>query len=101
VEEPSGLRRHAEHVKEGGLGDEVRALAQGFTAAGRGVFVAACGNPPSVMLATSVESDVHAGNRLKELLAIHGGRGGGSAQMAQASLPSAEALNALLAVLSS
>jgi alanyl-tRNA synthetase len=99
VEEPSGLRRHVERVSAGGLGDEVRALAQGFTATGRGVFVAACDNPPIVMLAASIESGVHAGNRLKELLAVHGGRGGGSAQMAQASLPSAEALNALLAAL--
>jgi len=99
VEDPSGLRRHVEHVNAGGLGDEVRALAQGFTSAGRGVFVAACGDPPSVMLATSIESGVHAGDRLKELLAAHGGRGGGSAQMAQASLPSVDALNALLAAL--
>ena len=99
AEEPSGLRRHVERVSAGGLGDEVRALAQGFTAAGRGVFVAACDNPPSIMLATSVESGVHAGNRLKELLSVHGGRGGGSAQMAQASLPSVDALNALLAAL--
>jgi len=99
AEEPSGLRRHIERVRAGGLGDEVRALAQGFTAAGRGIFVAACDNPPSVMLAASVESGVHAGNRLKELLAVHGGRGGGSAQLAQASLPSTEALNALLAAL--
>lgn len=98
-EEPSGLRWHIERVQAGGLGDEVRALAQGFTAAGRGVFVAACDNPPSVMLATSIESGVHAGNRLKELLAVHGGRGGGSAQVAQASLPSVEALNGLLAAL--
>lgn len=99
VEDASGLRRHVERVSAGGLGDEQRALAQGFTSAGRAVFAAACDNPPSVMLATSVESGVNAGNRLKELLAVHGGRGGGSAQMAQASLPSAEALNALLAAL--
>jgi len=99
AEEPSGLRRHVERVSAGGLGDEVRALAQGFTAAGRGVFVAACDNPPSVMLATSTQSGVHAGNRLKELLSVHGGRGGGSAQMAQGSLPSVDALNALLAAL--
>lgn len=97
--DPSGSRRHVEHVNAGGLGDEARALAQGFTAAGRGVFVAACGDPPSVMLATSIESGVHAGNRLKELLTAHGGRGGGSAQMAQGSLPSTEALNSLLAAL--
>jgi alanyl-tRNA synthetase len=99
AEEPSGVRRHVERAGAGGLGDEVRALAQGFTAAGPGVFVAACDNPPSVMLAASANSGVHAGNRLKELLAAHGGRGGGSAQMAQASLPSPEALNALLAAL--
>lgn len=99
AEEPSGVRRHIERAGAGGLGDEVRALAQGFTAAGPGVFVAACDNPPSVMLAASAKSGVHAGNRLKELLAAHGGRGGGSAQMAQASLPSPEALNALLAAL--
>lgn len=99
VADSSGLRRHIERVSAGGLGDEQRALAQGFTATGRGVFVAACDNPPSVMLAASAESGVHAGNRLKELLAVHGGRGGGSAQMAQASLPTVEALNALLAAL--
>jgi alanyl-tRNA synthetase len=99
AEQPSGVRRHVERVGVGGLGDEIRALAQGFTAAGRGVFVAACDYPPSVMIAASADSGVHAGNRLKELLAAHGGRGGGSAQMAQASLPSLEALNALLAAL--
>jgi alanyl-tRNA synthetase len=99
AEDASGLRRHVERVSTGGLGDEQRALAQGFTSAGRGVFVAACDNPPSVMLATSVESGVNAGKRLKELLTAHGGRGGGSAQMAQASLPSAEALSALLSEL--
>jgi alanyl-tRNA synthetase len=98
-EDAAGLRRYVERVSAGGLGDEQRALAQGFTSAGRGVFVAACDNPASVMLATSVESGVNAGKRLKELLAVHGGRGGGSAQMAQASLPSVEALNALLAAL--
>ncbi len=98
-EDSSGQRRHVERVSADGLGDEVRALAQGFTSTGRGVFIAACDNPPSVMLAASAESGVHAGNRLKELLAAQGGRGGGSAQMAQGSLPSVEALNALLAAL--
>jgi len=98
-EDGQGLRRHVERVKSGGLGDELRALAQGFTGAGNGVFAAGCDNPPSVMLATSAGSQVNAGQRLKELLAVHGGRGGGSAQMAQASLPSVDALNALLAAL--
>ena len=98
-EDSFGLKRHVERVSAGGLGDEMRALAQGFTSAGRGVLIGACDNPPSVMLAASEESGVHAENRLKELLAAHGGRGGGSAQMAQASLPSRNALDALLAAL--
>jgi alanyl-tRNA synthetase len=98
-EDSSGLKRHIERVSAGGLGDETRALAQGFTAAGRGLFAAVCDNPPSVMLAASADSGTHAGNRLKELLTVHGGRGGGSAQMAQASLPSVDAISALLAAL--
>jgi alanyl-tRNA synthetase len=44
-------------------------------------------------------SGIHAGNRLKEALAAHGGRGGGHAQLAQGSLPGVEALNAVLATL--
>ena len=99
IADSAGLKRHIERGNAGGLGDETRALAQGFTAAGRGVFAACCDNPPSVMIATSSESGIHAGNLMKQLLAVHGGRGGGSAQMAQASLPSVEALNALLVAL--
>jgi len=49
--------------------------------------------------AASAASGIHAGNRLKEALAAHGGRGGGNAQLAQGSLPGADALNALLAAL--
>ena len=85
-EDAAGLRRHVERAAAG-LNDELRALAQGFTAAGRGVFIGACDNPPAVLYAASAASGIHAGNRLKEALAAHGGRGGGNAQLAQGSLP--------------
>ena len=97
-EDAQGLRRHVERSSEG-LNDELKALAAGFTAAGRGVFIGACENPPSVLYAASADSGIHAGNWLKEALAKQGGRGGGNAQLAQGSLPSVEALSALLAVL--
>jgi alanyl-tRNA synthetase len=92
------LPQHVERAAAG-LNDELRALAQGFTAAGRGVFIGACDNPPAVLYAASAASGIHAGNRLKEALAAHGGRGGGHAQLAQGSLPGVEALNAVLATL--
>ena len=79
------------------MNDELRALAQGFTGTGRGVFIGACDNPPSLVYAVSAASGIHAGNRLKEALAAQGGRGGGNAQLAQGSVPSVEALHRLLA----
>ena len=95
-EDAQGLRRHVERAGEG-LNDELRALAQGFTGTGRGVFIGACDNPPSLVYAVSAASGIHAGNRLKEALAAQGGRGGGNAQLAQGSVPSVEALHRLLA----
>lgn len=97
-EDAQGLRRHVERAAEG-LNDELRALAQGFTGTGRGVFIGVCDNPPSLLYAASAASGIHAGNRLKGALAAQGGRGGGNAQLAQGSLSSVEALNALLAAL--
>ena len=98
AEDAQGIRRHVERAGAG-LSDELRALAQGFTGAGRGVFIGVCDSPPAVLYAASAASGVHAGNRLKEALAAQGGRGGGNAQLAQGSLPTIEALNALLAEL--
>ena len=96
AEDAQGMRRHVERAGEG-LSDELRALAGGFTAAGRGVFIGVCEGPPAVLYAASEASGIHAGNRLKEALAAQGGRGGGNARLAQGSLPTVEALNALLA----
>jgi alanyl-tRNA synthetase len=69
------------------LDEEVRALAQSFTARAGARFVAVCKSPPSVLYAVSEGVAPAAGERLKQLLALHGGRGGGAARMAQGSLP--------------
>ena len=95
-EDPTGLRRHVERLAGGSFDDELKALAQGFIAAGRGLFCALSTQPPAVLLAASASSGIDAGKRLKELLVKHGGRGGGNAQLAQGSLPAAEAVQALL-----
>ena len=79
------------------LGEEARAEAQSFTAMGPGGVYVACGkDPAAIMVACSVHSaeaaPLNAGALLKEALAAVGGRGGGSALMAQGSLPDANAI---------
>jgi alanyl-tRNA synthetase len=97
--DPGGLRLHVEKISTGPIGDEIRALAQSFCSSGRAVFLAACADPPSVLLAASPGSGIDAGARLKAALEKCGGRGGGSARIAQGSLPSAEILDALVRAL--
>jgi alanyl-tRNA synthetase len=50
-------------------------------------------------MAVSADAGVHAGNVLKEAVARLGGRGGGSAQMAQGSVPAPEAGEELVSAL--
>ncbi len=90
---PDGLRRVLRRVES--LSEESRAEAQSFTAAGPAIFLALTENPPSVLLAGSKESGLHAGDVLKRLLGPAGGRGGGNATLAQGSLPSKAALQEL------
>lgn len=79
------------------LDDDVRSLCQSFISQPDAAFVACCSQPPALMLAVGEDAGIHAGNLMKEKLAAAGGRGGGSARMAQGSLPSGQALAALLA----
>lgn len=95
----AGMRRHVHRMAEGALDEEVRALAQGFTHGSRAVFLALSENPPSVLLAASADSGLHAGQILKEALEAAGGRGGGNAQLAQGSAPSAAELERVLEML--
>ncbi len=80
----SGLRRVIRRLPKGTL-EELRALAQSFTAQPRAVFIGVVEQPPSVLLATSADSGIDAGKTLQPLLKEAGGRGGGNARMAQGS----------------
>ena len=51
---------------------------------------------PSVLLATSADSGVDAGQLVKAAVTAAGGRGGGNARMAQGSVPDAQALAAVI-----
>jgi alanyl-tRNA synthetase len=91
---PAGLR--FARVDVAVIDDDTRAEAQAFTSGSKAVYVAACASTPSVLLACSADSDVHAGDTLKPALSAVSGRGGGSARLAQGSVPSAEALRSVL-----
>jgi len=96
---PGGVRRVVQRRAAGSIDEELRALAQGFTAQPKAVYVAAIEDPPALLLAVSADAGIHAGELLKAALARCGGRGGGSALIAQGSVPSREHLTSLLAEL--
>jgi alanyl-tRNA synthetase len=91
-----GIRR-VTHT--GPIDDAVRTRAQAFIAGGKAVFLAVSDDPPAILLAASIDSGVHAGNRVKEAVSAVGGRGGGNQTVAQGSVP-AEALKNVVAALS-
>jgi alanyl-tRNA synthetase len=93
-----GIRRALRRVES--LNEESRTEAQSFTAAGSGIFVASAEAPAAILLAASSGSGVNCGQVLKRLLGSSGGRGGGSATLAQGSLPSKAALEDLMEALS-
>ena len=77
--------------------DTARSIALSFAPLERAVFIAVSHTPPSVLLATSADSGVEAGKVLRPLLERVGGRGGGSARLAQGSAPSADAIDRVVA----
>ena len=83
--DPDGIRRS---IHTGGIDDAVRTRAQAFVAQGKAIFVASCEDPPSLLLAASPDSGIHAGERVKAAVTGLGGRGGGNAALAQGSVPS-------------
>ncbi len=96
---PHGMRRAIERLDRGNL-EDLRAVAQNFTAQTKSVFVATLKDPPSVLLAASADSGVDAGKLLKAALSEAGGRGGGNARIAQGSVPDAASLDLLVAKVS-
>ena len=86
---PDGIRRVTRTAR---IDEELRTIAQAFTAAEKAVFVAISSDPPSVLVAASKDAGVHAGNLVKSAVTANGGRGGGSPTLGQGSVPTAEAL---------
>ena len=90
-----GIRRAVERLEQGAIDDAIRTRAQAFVAQGRAVFLAVSKNPPSVLLAASADSGIHAGDRVKSAVTAAGGRGGGNQALAQGSLPLTADLDAI------
>ena len=94
-----GIRRVLRRAET--LGDELRFEAQSFTAAGPAIFLAVASKPPAILLAVSADSGVDAGDLLKRALSEAGGRGGGNRMLAQGSLATGEAVDAVVTRLAS
>jgi len=90
-----GIRRIVRREERGNL-EDLRAVAQNFTAQPKAVFLAALAEPPSVLLAASEDAGIDAGRLLKAALTEAGGRGGGTARVAQGSVPDRTALDGVL-----
>ncbi|HEX4749734.1 MAG TPA: DHHA1 domain-containing protein [Bryobacteraceae bacterium] len=90
---PDGLRRSFLEVSA--IDDAVRAKSQAFAKLPRAVVLAVGSQPAGVLIACSPDCGINAGALLKEVLAQAGGRGGGSAVLAQGGLPSPEVLKQL------
>lgn len=91
----SGVRRIVRRLTNGSL-EDLRALAQSFTAQPKAVFIGVVEQPSAVLFAVSADAGVDAGKTLQPILTQAGGRGGGSARMAQGSVPAVSALDAVV-----
>lgn len=92
----SGIRRVMERRASGSL-DELRPLALATASLPRALFVGAVESPAALLVAASDDSGFDAGRAIKAALVDAGGRGGGSARLAQGTLPSREALDRAIA----
>jgi alanyl-tRNA synthetase len=93
----AGVRRA---VQRGPIDAAMRARAQAFAAGSKSVFLAVSQDPPSVLLATSPDSGINAGECVTAAVTGMGGRGGGNPSMAQGSVPGEAALEAVVRSLS-
>jgi alanyl-tRNA synthetase len=78
---------------------ELRILAQSYVAQPRALLVATLAQPPSLLVAAAEDSGNDAAALLRAALGAAGGRGGGTARLAQGSAPSAEGLAVALGAL--
>jgi alanyl-tRNA synthetase len=91
-----GVRRALQPLPRGSQLDEVRALALAFATLTRGVFIATTDEPPALLVAAADDSGVDAGDLVRRALTPLGGRGGGSPRLAQGTVPTINALEAVV-----
>ena len=96
AEAAEGLALEIERLPAGGSLQELRGLAQAYAANPRAVYVAVLEQPASILLASAADSGVDAGAVLKAALALGGGRGGGSARLAQGTVADVASLDTVL-----
>lgn len=94
--EPNGVRWLVETRSEGGVAGDLQLLAQQAVTFPRAVIVGLCQSPPALVLGLDPGLRLHAGNLLKPLLQRYQGKGGGSATLAQGTLPDPASLPLLL-----
>ena len=93
--ETTGIRRVMVRQEEGSL-EALRGLAQAFMSMSKAIFVGAVPSPPAIVLAASEDTGIDAAAMLKSLLTSVGGRGGGSARVAQGIVPGRAQLEVVL-----
>jgi alanyl-tRNA synthetase len=86
-----GMRRIAVRAQDESAA-LLRAMVQAIAPLEHTLLVAIGGTPPTIYFASSGDSGIDAGARLKPALAAVGGRGGGSARVAQGTAASVEIL---------
>jgi alanyl-tRNA synthetase len=89
----SGLRTI---IAKGETVDGLRGLGQALANQAGVLFVGTLDAPPTVVVATSADSERDANALLKARLAAAGGRGGGNARLAQGTVPTTEVLDILV-----
>jgi alanyl-tRNA synthetase len=92
----TGIRRVVVR-EEGASLDGLRGVAQAFASMPMAIFVGAVVSPPAVVLAASPDAGIDAAGVLKGLLANVGGKGGGSAALAQGIVPGRAQLESVVA----
>jgi alanyl-tRNA synthetase len=98
VPDATGIRRVVAREERGSL-EGLRGVAQAFASMPMAIFVGAVASPPALVLATSPDSGVDAAGVLKGLVTSVGGRGGGSATLAQGTVPARDALEQVVATI--
>jgi alanyl-tRNA synthetase len=90
-----GIRRVLCREDTGSV-ERLKGLGQEFASMPKAIFVGATSHPPGLILAASPDSGMNAGKVLKSRLGDVGGRGGGSAVLAQGVVAEAAQLESVI-----